>query len=262
MVMNCTICDRAGDFFQSGRLLDRYQVDYWRCAACGSVGTEPPYWLAAAYDRAITSSDIGLVCRNLEMARLVSAILYHCYPPQAKFLDYGGGYGMFVRLMRDRGYDFYWQDEYCQNLLAAHWSAPPEEHYDLVTAFEVLEHLPQPLTTLEALFQRAPSLLFSTELLPAPAPALGDWDYYGPEHGQHIVFYTTKALEQLAQRYHKHFYSNGRNLHLLSDKPLNFYQQRILRHGRWAKLLGALRRRPSLLPQDYQQAIAIAANLG
>jgi hypothetical protein len=257
--MNCTICTHASEFFQTGRLLDRHPVDYWRCPACGTVGTESPFWLAEAYDQAITSSDIGLVCRNLEMAKIASMILRYCYRPNAKFVDYGGGYGLFVRLMRDRGYDFYWQDEFCANLFAAHWEAPPGEQYELVTAFEVLEHLPEPLVTLEAMFQRAPNLLFSTELLPAPAPALADWEYYGLEHGQHIIFYTTAALEHLAQRWQKHFYSNGQNLHLFSDKPLNWYQQKILKHHRWAKLFSPIGRRPSLMLGDYRHAIRSAS---
>ncbi len=34
------------------------------------------------------------------------------------FLDYAGGYGVFTRLMRDIGFDFYWHDPYTQNLFA------------------------------------------------------------------------------------------------------------------------------------------------
>jgi len=37
--------------------------------------------------------------------------------PDGIFLDYAAGYGLFVRLMRDAGYNFRWSDLYCQNLL-------------------------------------------------------------------------------------------------------------------------------------------------
>jgi hypothetical protein len=43
------------------------------------------------------------------------------------------------------------------------------------------------------------SLLFSTELLPVPAPPIADWWYYGPEHGQHIAFFTRTAIRKLAR---------------------------------------------------------------
>jgi Methyltransferase domain len=253
--MHCTICEHPSEFFQTGQLLDRYEVNYWRCPHCGTVGTESPFWLAKAYERAITSSDVGLVARNLELARITSVILRYCYRSDAKFVDYGGGYGLLVRLMRDQGYDFYWQDEFCTNLFATHWVAPPGEQYELLTAFEVLEHLPQPLETLATMLERAPNVLFSTELIPTPTPNLADWDYYGLEHGQHITFYTTAALEHLAHRWHKHFYSNGHNLHLFSQKPLSWYQQQLLKNRRLTQLLNYPSRRASLLLQDAQTAM-------
>jgi hypothetical protein len=40
--------------------------------------------------------------------------------------------------------------------------------------------------------------MFSTLLVPEPAPKLEDWWYYGLEHGQHIAFYTRKSLAVLA----------------------------------------------------------------
>jgi hypothetical protein len=45
--------------------------------------------------------------------------------------------------------------------------------------------------------------LFFTEPLPIPAPPIADWWYYGPEHGQHIAFFTREALQQLAARFSK-----------------------------------------------------------
>jgi hypothetical protein len=34
------------------------------------------------------------------------------------FVDIGGGYGLLTRLMRDRGFDFYWKDPHCENIFA------------------------------------------------------------------------------------------------------------------------------------------------
>ena len=69
--------------------------------------------------------------------------------------------------------------------------------YELVTAFEVFEHLAEPAKTVAQLLSISDSILFSTEPLPIPAPPIADWWYYGPEHGQHIAFFTRVALQSL-----------------------------------------------------------------
>ncbi len=51
---------------------------------------------------------------------------------------------MFVRLMRDNGFDFYRSDRQCENLFAKGFEASLDvsPSYELLTAFEVFEHLP------------------------------------------------------------------------------------------------------------------------
>jgi hypothetical protein len=41
-----------------------------------------------------------------------------------RFIDYGGGYGLFVRLMRDAGFDYYWFDKFCDNVLSKGFEHP------------------------------------------------------------------------------------------------------------------------------------------
>ena len=67
--------------------------------------------------------DIGSpynISRNIEISKNLKLIIpFFIKEPQTKkFLDYGGGYGILVRLMRDVGYDFYWFDKYSQNIFA------------------------------------------------------------------------------------------------------------------------------------------------
>jgi hypothetical protein len=204
-------------------VLGHHAVQYYRCKGCGFVQTEEPYWLDEAYSEAITASDIGIATRNLWMARVTQAVILAFFNSRGKFLDYGGGPGLLVRLMRDAAFDFYRADKYSPNLFARGFEveAVGRQQYELLTAFEVFEHLVQPYEEVAAMLQYAPSIFFSTLLLPTPTPALDRWWYYGPEHGQHVGLYSHRSLEALAARLGVNFYTNGRSLHLLTTKQIS-----------------------------------------
>jgi 2-polyprenyl-3-methyl-5-hydroxy-6-metoxy-1,4-benzoquinol methylase len=139
--MNCKICASSSTFFANAKLLNKYDVDYFKCTDCGFVQTEDPYWLAEAYSEAIAGSDIGLVTRNMNLSACAQLLIEQYFNSDGKFLDYGGGYGLFVRLMRDAGFNFYWSDKFCKNLFAQGFEDNGKSEYELVTAFELLEHL-------------------------------------------------------------------------------------------------------------------------
>jgi len=108
--------------------------------------TEEPYWLEEAYDSAIAVTDTGLVQRNIGIAGKLASMLYFSLDIRGRCLDIAGGYGMLVRLMRDFGFDFYWEDKYCDNILAQGFEASNlDNDFDAVTAFEVLEHVHDPV---------------------------------------------------------------------------------------------------------------------
>ena len=118
------------------------------------------------------------------------------------------------------------------DLFACGFEYEPERtgHVDLTTAFEVFEHLPEPRAALREMLGVAPAIFFSTELVPAQTPtSVGDWWYFAPEHGQHISFYTYRALQHLAIEFGLHLYTDGFSLHLLSAKPIPRFSFRRLR---------------------------------
>jgi len=119
----CKICSGSAIKIFKGRVLNKYVVNYYKCIKCGFIQTEDPFWLKEAYSNAIANQDVGLVHRNLQVSTTVGAIVMQHYNYKAKFLDYAGGYGLFVRIMRDKGFDFYWKDSYCQNIFAQHFVA-------------------------------------------------------------------------------------------------------------------------------------------
>lgn len=254
--MECKICSSKTSFFASGTVL-KHRIQYFQCDRCGSIRTEDPYWLDEAYTEAITKSDVGLVSRNIAFSHISTALLHVFFNREAKFLDYGGGCGLFVRLMRDAGFEFYWHDKFCANRFAAGLEANSlhKDQYKLITAFEVFEHLVSPMEEISEMFRISKNILFSTQILPPGPPQPGEWWYYGPEHGQHISFYTRNSLSLIAERFGANLYTDGEFLHLFTEKKISPFLFRFISNPGRASLLGKLWRRRSLLESDYQDAI-------
>ena len=229
MSEECKVCGSSSLFFAKTQILQKYDVNYYQCSNCGFVQTESPYWLDEAYSEAIATSDVGLVYRNNMMADITAKLLFNYFDHDAKFLDYGGGYGLFVRLMRDKGFDFYWKDKFCKNIFAKGFELEESDKPNLllITAFELFEHFIMPIEEIDEVVSLASNILFSTELLPDDSPKPDKWWYYATHEGQHISIYTKESLNILAAKYNLKLYTNNKNLHLLSDDktlPENIFE--------------------------------------
>ncbi|OKH30413.1 glycosyl transferase group 1 [[Phormidium ambiguum] IAM M-71] len=247
--MKCKICRSETTHFAKATILEKYDIDYFKCENCGFVQTEEPYWLSEAYTNAIASSDVGLVFRNLQFSQITSNIIFSIFDDSSKFLDYGGGYGLFVRLMRDAGFDFYWYDKFCENIFAKGFATVAEEgEYELVTAFEVFEHFSNPLTEIQSILKFSRNIFFSTELLPENNPKPGEWWYYSLQDGQHIAIYTAKSLAIIAETLGLNYYTNGLNLHLITEKQI---PEVLFRNLCYAPPPN--NRKESLITKDYLQ---------
>jgi hypothetical protein len=184
--MKCKICKQKNESVFSGKILNKYNIKYYYCSNCGFLQTEEPYWLDEAYSESITVSDTGYMQRNINLSRKLTILLALFFDKNGKYLDYAGGYGVFVRLMRDIGFDFYWDDKYTTNLFAKGFEYKSKGRCEAVTTFESFEHFVNPLEEIEKLLSISKNIIFSTELLPNPIPKPEDWWYYGLDHGQHI----------------------------------------------------------------------------
>ena len=257
MTERCRCCDAVSSYYDTARVLGRYEVRYFCCAACGFIQTESPFWLPESYESPMTSYDLGGISRPTLNSALTKAVINSFFDAGGCFLDFGGGYAVFTRWMRDEGYNFFHYDQHCPNLFA-----PGHEgdisglvRYGLITAFEVFEHLTEPAKTLGQLLSITDSVLLSTEVLPVPPPAVADWWYYGPEHGQHIAFFPRSALKQLATRFDANYYTNGGPIHLITRRNISEKIFRLVLHPKVRALVNRFHRRRTLLDEDFAIAM-------
>lgn len=235
-------------------VLRKYDVEYQHCASCDYIQTEGPYWLEEAYHSPITVQDTGSLVRVLFLADVTKVMLALVLGRRGRCLDFGGGYGIFTRRMRDLGADFWWEDRYCDNLLAQGFSAAANEGgFVLATCFEVLEHVERPLELLAELLERADAVLVSTELNDGWSRRFFEWPYVAAEHGQHIGFLGERTLRLLAERLGVQVVSNGKSLHLFTKTRVAEWKARVAFRAKAAGLLAKCIRWESLTMVDHER---------
>lgn len=251
----CRACGASTSHFARADVLGDVEAEYVRCQACGLVMAVRPHWLDTAYSEAIAGLDIGLLDRCLLLSNVTASVLKSERLKRGTFLDWAGGYGTLTRLMRDRGFDFRHVDAMASNIFAAGPGMGDDvERYDLITAFEVLEHLENPVEALRPLAQRTDRLLMTTQLLPDPAPAPTQWWYYALESGQHITFFTREAIAELAASLGFDRVHSGGFLHLFHRGNVSARTRQLVSHPAVAYGAGLitqpLDRRRSLMQLD------------
>jgi hypothetical protein len=185
----------------SATVLGRHKADYFFDPETKYIFVKDPHWLAEAYCDAISTTDTGILGRNLHNIETVERLLNGLRLNPQSCVDLGGGYGIFVRGMRDRGFNFFWSDKFSKNLLARGFEAQPGV-FQFAVAFEVLEHTLNPLEFLKQ--ERSKfvfdALCFSANCFdPNNIPSM-DWWYWAFESGQHISFFSRDTLEWLAEK--------------------------------------------------------------
>jgi hypothetical protein len=221
--LNCRICGTTSSKIFRRKILNKYDVDYFQCSSCGFIQTEEPSWLEEAYRSPINTEDTGILKRNILLVKRTSAILFFLFKRKESFLDYGGGYGLFVRMMRDCGFNFFWSDPFTENLFARGFEYDPShtDKIELITTFECFEHFIDPMQEIEKMLSISQSILFSTETFSSGTPNPDTWKYYYFSHGQHISLFSLSSLRYVAKKYKMHLYSNGKSFHLLTNRSMN-----------------------------------------
>jgi SAM-dependent methyltransferase len=212
-----------------GPLAEAIGPHYRRCAACGSAVRAPKparahfavaddardfygrrYWTDYAVARKLPDiasrarSDLSERClfwleRTLEVAN-----------PPGRFLEIGCGHGAFVALMQDLGFDAMgtelspWVAEFGRRAFGIRVAEGPieglglEPGFRVVAAFDVLEHLEDPLGTVAcagALLAADGVLVLKTPVYRGEGP---DWVMF--QEDEHIHLFSHAAIRLLLER--------------------------------------------------------------
>jgi hypothetical protein len=266
--MKCHVCHHQSIRIFNAKVIGKYNVEYFQCSNCGFMQTEEPYWLGEAYKEPLSIYDTGIAQRAILWRDALRRIVFKYFDCRSKFVDYGGGAGLLVRLLRDIGLDFYRYDPYANNLFARGFDVSDlegtKDKFELLTAFEVFEHIEKPLDLVKELFEKSDSIIFSTLLLPEDKSMLEPmkWEYFVPHTGQHISFYTKKSLSIIAGIFKCNYYTDGEDVHILSFKKLDLSPKDIrelilpTRTARLLEFIRNIKRAPVKIPihtaNDYR----------
>jgi 2-polyprenyl-6-hydroxyphenyl methylase/3-demethylubiquinone-9 3-methyltransferase len=178
-------------------------VAYHRCPWCRFLFTRFfDDWSQQDFQRFIYNDDYVRVdgayagVRPAKDAESVARLL-EGLPTDIRILDYGSGSGLFEAALRKRGYtDVTSYDPFVS-------AAPPEGTFDLITLFEVIEHVPDPEAALRSVITWAgpgAAILFSSGFQPREITTLrGNWWYVGPRNG-HCSVFAAETMAILAER--------------------------------------------------------------
>jgi Methyltransferase domain len=265
---SCRLCGGATSVAFPMKVLGRHEVALYRCSACASLQVQQPFWLEEAYSSAIAVMDTGAVERNL-VCQAGIALVAWVLGLKGRFLDFGGGTGLLCRLLRDRGHDAYVYDRYAEPEYARAFSVTSIDRespaVDLLTAIEVFEHLDNPGTQIEELFAVRPKVLVATTV---PYDEEGpDWWYLCPETGQHVFFYSRRALKEIAGRFGYVYFEAG-PFHIFSRTRIGASRKAMLRCGlsrlglRLGRVWIAATQRNRFADSDYRRLLKSAAASG
>ena len=236
--LTCPICDAPAapqgtvDFNRSceerrGKFLPPTgePIAYHRCQNCGFCFAPDMYrWPIETFARKVYNDAYAAIDPDYLTDRPQSNAhaLLEIFPdffPKGRHLDYGGGNGALSRTLKKVGWNTTTYDPFNDPAI------DPRNlgSFDLITAFEVFEHVPDIAALLETMSDvlRARGLIFFTTLLSDGEIAPGQpltWWYAAPRNG-HISLFTRRSLTLLADYYGFAFTSLSPNTHIFSRLP-------------------------------------------
>ena len=200
-------------------------VVFFRCDRCDFLFTtlfddfSPEEMGSAIYNAAYSEVDPDFISRRPQTNAIFIESMLRPAKRETIGLDYGGGQGLTAQLMRNDGWRFDNLDPFGNTEMDQCNSG----RYTVCTAFEVFEHLPDPVTSLSEIVALASPdrfmMIIGTHLSDSSvnnATRLSWW-YAAPRNG-HISLFSKKAMAWLAETCSLDYYNPRPTLHLLTRR--------------------------------------------
>ena len=208
----CKICDEATELYGvvdmhrpcliqgvSHPPLSGFPIYYRRCGKCGFLFTDAfddwseDEFRTHIYNDGYLAVDPDYVTvRPTGNAGLVSS-LWAAHKDSIRVLDFGGGNDVFCSALRASGF----REAVTYDPMVPEHARAPDGRFDLVTCFETLEHLPDPVAGIAEIIEciaEPGAVFYSTLTQPADFDRMGlSWWYVGPRNG-HISIFTRQSL--------------------------------------------------------------------
>ncbi|MGB7257859.1 MAG: class I SAM-dependent methyltransferase [Pseudolabrys sp.] len=206
-------------------------VHYRQCSSCGFMFTDSfDDWSQSDFKAHIYNDDYLGVDPDYVSVRPrgnAAAVqqLFGAQKADVRLLDYGGGNDVLCADLRAAGFAV----AQTYDPFVADFARRPEGKFNLITCFETLEHMPDPMSGIAdilASLDEPGLVLFSTLLQPQDIDRLGlSWWYVGPRNG-HVSLFSRKALGLAWERHGYRVVSLNDNAHI-AFRTLPLFAKRL-----------------------------------
>jgi Methyltransferase domain len=186
-------------------------IYYRRCTSCGFLFTDAfDDWSEQEFkthiynDGYLTVDPEYVTVRPTRLADMVAS-LWGQHKKDIRVLDFGGGNGVLCAALRASGF----REAVTYDPMVPEHASKPDGKFDLVTCFETLEHMPDPVGGIGKIIEclaEPGAVFYSTLTQPADFNSFGvSWWYVAPRNG-HVSIFSRQALTHAWAR---HGYKNA-----------------------------------------------------